>query len=294
MAQQHGGPVDADAALALQDAAERNDVAFLAALLDAGADVSAAAGGNGRTALHAAVSSGCLDAAALLLERGAAVDAVDDSGNTPLHLAAARHGQPSAVALAHLLIEAGANVEAVNADFEKTPLLVALSQIEDSSTDFVEALLDAGANVNAADRANQSALHHAAIYGHPAAVQLLLERGAAVNAADDPGRTALHLTVFEVGGLERPNADAVAAALLDAGADPDASDNGGYTALNNALRDDADCAAVFDVLLADRLARARATWARERATWERERAAWARERAAWARERDALAREREA
>lgn len=98
---------------ALFAAAERGDVARIAALLDAGADVNAMV--DELAALHAAAAHGHLAAARLLLERGADADVPGRWGCTPLHAAASHHDKRDAVAIACLLLDAGADVNAVDA-----------------------------------------------------------------------------------------------------------------------------------------------------------------------------------
>jgi ankyrin repeat protein len=61
-------------------------------LIEHGADVTTRRGGQGWpragwSPLHYAAAYGFLDIVALLLERGASVDALDDSGATPLEVA---------------------------------------------------------------------------------------------------------------------------------------------------------------------------------------------------------------
>ena len=88
-----------------------------------------------------------------------------------------------------------------------------------------------------------TALHFAAFFGHPNAVSLLIERGAEVNAF---GRgwmtgTALH------SGVSRLHSEVVRV-LLDAGANPDVRQSGGWTPLHAAAKN-GDLASV-ELLLA--------------------------------------------
>lgn len=70
----------------LHVAAIRGDVAMIAALLDAGADIGVP-GEHGYTPLHEAVSQGHLEAVRLLLARGASTTIVSKFGETPVQLA---------------------------------------------------------------------------------------------------------------------------------------------------------------------------------------------------------------
>src|SRR5690606_30268245 len=92
----------------MSEAAVIGNVQVLKMLLDAGADVEAA-NADGQTALMIIARTSNVDAARLLLERGAAVDAVEQwRGQTALMWAAVE-AQP---AMVKLLVEHGANVNA--------------------------------------------------------------------------------------------------------------------------------------------------------------------------------------
>ncbi len=137
--------------LPLHRAAFRGDVVVLAALLDRGANPDAltrcATPDRGRaTALHWAVRAGRTDAAALLLDRGAAIDLRDAAGATPLHGACER-GQ---VSTATLLTRLGADHEARDA-LGRTPLLLAIASPAASGGDVAIMLIDHGVDVNAAN-----------------------------------------------------------------------------------------------------------------------------------------------
>ena len=82
-------------------------------------------------------------------------------------------------------------------------------------------------SVNVADGSGQAALHYAATNPNPAVAALLLERGAEADAKDGSGRRALHLAALN------PN-PAVARLLLGWGAAVDAEDGGGGRALHAA------------------------------------------------------------
>lgn len=110
---EEGAPADAATSFgsALQIAARGNHVPVLTLLLDAGADPDLMAGEESRTALHDAAERGALDAARLLLERGAEVNARTKMDHPPIHLAARRERAEMVAYLA----EAGASPRAVDA-----------------------------------------------------------------------------------------------------------------------------------------------------------------------------------
>lgn len=106
--------------------------------------------GSGLTPLHFALGNGHHDAARLLLERGADVNAADegDFGSTPLHTAAGDRR------LAELLLAHGANVNARDKAL-RTPLFLA-------SPEVMALLLAHGADVNAQDYLSLTPLIEAA------------------------------------------------------------------------------------------------------------------------------------
>lgn len=119
----------------------------------------------GSTALHGACYWGSIEAARLLLERGADVNAVTTDDFLQIH--------PLGCAVA-------------------TPDVPNPSQAESSVLELVDLLLERGADVNARRRDGMTALHSAAHRGHLQVIRRLLERGADPNirALDDAGRHA--------------------------------------------------------------------------------------------------------
>ncbi len=159
-----GGPYG-PAVLIASATAGRVDVARK--LLDAGVDVNTRVPEVEATPLHAAASSGQEEMAALLLERGATLDAKTKGGKTPLDLAIA------------------------NGHLGTTKLLVAqqpdcpgvLSSVAaEGDVEVVKALLEGGLAANAVDEYGCAPIHHAARRGHTEVVRLLLEAGVDVNA----------------------------------------------------------------------------------------------------------------
>jgi len=81
-------------------------LSFIEQLLQKGADVKYQSKHDGFTGLHHAISCGSADAAKLLVNKGANINAADQAGTTPLILAVQKNSLP----VAKLLLEKGADV----------------------------------------------------------------------------------------------------------------------------------------------------------------------------------------
>ena len=178
------------------------------ALVEAGADPNAALPG-GETPLMTAARTGTLEVVKTLLARGALVNAKDEiRGQSAVMWAAAEGHAPVVTAL----IAAGADIRArVPSGF--SPLLFA---VREGRLAVVRALLENGVDVNEvipvdgtrrrgfggpAPRAGLSALHLAVMNAHFELAAALLDAGANPNA-DLPGYTPLHtITVVRKPGV---------------------------------------------------------------------------------------------
>ena len=90
----------------------------------------------------------------------------------------------------------------------------------------VRALLKSGVGVNdIVDEWKSTALHHAAGWGHPAAVEILIEAGADLNMIDSRGATPLGTACFE-------GQTTVLMLLINAGADVNLTGDTGETPLH--------------------------------------------------------------
>jgi serine/threonine-protein phosphatase 6 regulatory ankyrin repeat subunit B len=261
---------DADGQTPLHVAAQRPGTAAVEVLLKHGAKLDAV-DGHQNTALHAAVRALQPATVKLLLDKKADSKAVNNAGTTPLHqvLLVQPHNGKLADArkeIATALLAGGANVNAANKE-KMTPLHLAAVLDQAAMTEF---LLGAKADVAAVDEKGRTALHWAALYGRVGVIESLVKAKSDVAAADKLGDTPLHcaarrfrveaarylvaqgakvdvrnaqgatpLILVSSAEAGHRNVDAAlaqfATVLLDAGADVNAKDNNGATALKNAL-----------------------------------------------------------
>ncbi|WP_426662106.1 ankyrin repeat domain-containing protein [Rhodanobacter aciditrophus] len=161
--------------------------------------------GEGRTALHGAVLSEEPMVAAMLLDAGAPINALDQAGASPLTVACRAANWP----LAKFLLERGAKPAPANGE----PALVAAAGIADDDPTGVKLLLKHRAAVNAVDARHRSALIAATAEGHEQIARALCAAGADVTLADRHGSTAL---------MEAARAGAVGIVQRLAEAQPDA------------------------------------------------------------------------
>ena len=185
--------------------------------------------------IHDAVRAGNVAAVTAALDKTPAlVGARDESGATPLHVAA----RGTVPALVTLLVERGAEVNAVD-NSGTAPLHILASRGDLAGMTLV---LDKGANVNIQSGDGGAPLHAAAMGRQAEAIRLLAGRKANLEHRNRYGRTPLVVAAREMRGV------AVIGALLDLGAQIDAADTANDTALTLASwRGSRD---VVDLLLA--------------------------------------------
>lgn len=164
--------VEADPALAIFAASILGDAARLEELLTGNRSLVSAVSSDGWTPLHLAAFFGKEDAARLLLNKGASVQArsTNPMTNTPLHAAAAgRHPE-----IVKLLLDRGASANAVQHG-GWTPLH---SAAQNGDLDSARALLAAGADVSARADNHQKPLDLALTKAQQAMVEFLEANGA--------------------------------------------------------------------------------------------------------------------
>lgn len=132
---------------------------------------------DGYTVLAWAAARGDDAAVSLLLRYGANANISNNSGQTPLHMAAQSHDSRAKIIM-RSLIKAGANVDPIDLK-GRTPLLYASAEHNFDDPSFLEPMLESGhANLNVQDCRERTPLGYAALMGRPKTVQRLLDAGA--------------------------------------------------------------------------------------------------------------------
>jgi ankyrin repeat protein len=218
----------------MQVAIGAGNTALVRRLLEAGADARRL-DSAGEPPLMLAARIGEPGVARALLEHGAAVDGQDASyGQTPLMIAA-RDGH---LELARALLDAGADPNA-QTRAEPAPRFVPPSESPpglSKGIGIIRAGWPEGRGKRFPAGGSKTPLLYAARAGDVGTTKLLVERGAKLELADGNGVTPLleamlNANVFRVRREGRSGHLQVANALLDAGADVDAMDWYGETAL---------------------------------------------------------------
>ena len=227
-------------------APDKDHMAVIQALVEAGANIHAAAN-NGQTPLISAAVEGHYDALVYFHERGADLNAVLDSGsnalfcivegleNKPLNVSVTikRNGKDvvltdpgeireaighhpdddydAYIRCAQYLLAHGIDLEAKTHTYKQTSIFLAAHS---GTEELVAMLLDTGQiDLGYQDTNGTTPLHYASRGGHLKITKLLVEAGADINLGEAYGYTPLH-EAAEYGHL------AVVRFLLEQGADP--------------------------------------------------------------------------
>ncbi|KAJ4263147.1 hypothetical protein NW762_006769 [Fusarium torreyae] len=177
------------------------------------------------TKVHIALYQGT-DLHEALQEQPWAIDMIDDTSHTPLHIAT-RKGQLEEV---EVLIAAGADIDQQTHD-GWTALMLAVTA---ENVEIVKLLLKARCSVNVADIGQVPSLHWAARGNTPVLVGLLLAAGASLRQRDHNGDMPLHkLARYSTASFD--NMRTIIETLVMAGADLEARNDKGKTALMDAV-----------------------------------------------------------
>ena len=183
--------------------------------------VASPAGSVPDTRIHDAAKTGDMAAVRALLEKQPGLlNAPNNDGQTPLHVAA-KNGHKEIVGL---LLEKGAEVNARDR-FQGTPLHWAVFY---GHKEVAELLLVKGAAVNTKERKGWTPLHYAAWKGYKDLAELLIANDADVNAQQEEGMTPLHEAALS-------GKKDMAKLLARKGAKSELKDNKGYTPYQYAL-----------------------------------------------------------
>ena len=201
-------------------ACHKRHVHVIHVLLKAGSNPNIALEGVG--CLMCAVLSGCSkEVLQAIIDHDADVNATNKNNFSALMIAC-ENGNVDAI---HVLLKVGSNTNIVGT-YGRTSLILAV--YSDSSKEVLQAIIDHGADVNATDKNNYTALMIACWKGHVNAIHVLLKAGSDTNIANESGTTCLLHAVNSNCSKE------VLQAIMDHGADVNATRKGNYTVLMKA------------------------------------------------------------
>ncbi len=177
---------------------------------------------KGQAPLHLALQLLFSETAALLIKKGASVKTMDENGNTPLHVDTM---WPNQKLMSLLLIQEGADINAKN-KYGETPLH---NMIVFGRTEIAKLLIEKGADVNAKNNHSETPLFGAIITNQIGMTKLLIENGANIKSRDKNRWTALHWATW---GNKKKE---IISLLVKKGADVNAKNKYGNTPLQLVL-----------------------------------------------------------
>lgn len=182
-------------------------------------------------ALVLAANKASVKAVEFLLENGASCSSCDTYGNTALAIAVKNNSKELVKLLLKYNTNANDVVYSIHGAFKP---LIMLAQ----DTEMAQLLIDRGALVDAKDSQGNNVLHYKS---NAALVEMFIKLGADVNAKNDEGDAPIHVAYPYTQALN---------ILIANGADINATDNGGQTALIKAARDSSSVSSIEALLLA--------------------------------------------
>lgn len=216
----HGYSDAADSSQQLLDAVQRGATAQVLQLVSQPGIQLDARNEHGQTPLHLAALYDNTHLIDILLNAGAQVDPLDERARTPLLDAVSAGFKQSA----QRLLQAGASATTRDAS---GATLLAYASMHPRGLDLIERLAEHNAllHINEQSGSGTTPLHEAAQWGGPDVVRYLLTHGAAIDAQDHRLKTPLHMAI------ERHRTENVGV-LVRRGAQVDIPDNTGRTALD--------------------------------------------------------------
>lgn len=162
-------------------------------LLDNGAEIDAPSSATVEPVLHSAIRAHSVDTVSLLLDRGANLTRRNHAGETPLHVACFVQ---SLECVKLLLGREGVDVNAVAKD-RRTPLHFAVMSTS-ASPELIEPLITSGADLNAVDNEGYTPVHIAALNELPDCVNTLVKSGADLSSETRSGATAFGVIIRKI------------------------------------------------------------------------------------------------